>query len=192
MGLREWADRQVRKKDLMGTIQETHFQIRFWEGLKATLQVTEYDKASVSRFDDTLSEYINSLISGLRQSEARLWRFKGNSNEWEGSEKMIAAGRLRWDEGEREHLILADVYLNELRTRLTGILREFEASKLTAAEVRGSLESEIGSFHDKCLNHCTQLENEAISGGLANQDTIDKHKKLAEKRVGVIFGKALS
>ena len=178
MGLRERADRQVRKRDVRRAIEEIHFQIRLWEGLTSALEVTEHDKPTLDRFDDTLSEYMDALVSGLRESEARLWGFKGNPVEWNGSQAMIASGLVKWDEDKRERFILADVYLSDLRIRLTHILDELQAGHLTTSEARATLKSEIDSFHDRCLDHCKRLEDEAISGGLANQSIIEKHKRL--------------
>lgn len=192
MGLREWSDRQVRKRDVRLAIEETHFQTRLWEGLTVALKVTEYDKATLDRFDDTLREYMDALISDLRESEARLWGFKGNPVEWNGSQAMIASGLVKWDEDKRERLILAEVYLCDLRIRFTRILAELQVGHLTASEARATVKSEIDSFHDRCLDHCKRLEDEAISGGLANQSIIEKHKRGAEKRVGAIIGRALS
>ncbi|MDA0988184.1 MAG: hypothetical protein O2783_03425 [Chloroflexi bacterium] len=192
MGFREWADRQVRKRDVRRAIEETHFQIRLWEGLTSALKVTEHNKATLDRFDDNLREYMDALISGLRENEARLWGFKGNPVEWNDPQAMIVSGLVKWDEDKRERLILADVYLSDLRIRLTHILDELQIGHLTASEARATVKSEIASFHDGCLDHCKRLEDEAISGGLANQRIIEKHKRLAEKRVGAIIGRALS
>ena len=192
MGLREWANRQVHKRDVRRAIEETHFQIRLWEGLTTALEVTEHDKATLDRCDDTFREYMDALISGLRESEARLWGFQGNAVEWNGSQAMIASGLIKWDEDKRERFVLADVYLGELRIRLTHILDELQVGHITASEARACVKSEIDSSHDRCLDHCKRLEDEAISGGLANQNIIKKHKRLAEKRVGAIIGRALA
>jgi hypothetical protein len=191
MGLREWADRQARKRDLRRAVEETHFQMRLWQVLSTSIQVTEYDKAILDAFDNTLPEYMDGLLAGLRESEARLWGFKGNPIEWDGSQIMIAAGAVKWDEDKRERLILAEVYLSPFRRRLTQILDELRAGQLTASEARATLKFEMDSFCEQCLEHCKRLEDEAISAGVANHSVIDKYKRLAEKRVGAIVGKAL-
>lgn len=192
MGIQEWADRQVRKNDLRRAIEETHFQIRLWEGLKVALELIEYDNAVANRFYNTLPEYLDRLISGLRETEASLWGFKRNPLEWTESVKMIASGAVRWDEDRRERLILADAYLSDLRRRLTSIQDSLGDGHLTAPEAIVTLKSEIDCFHQRCLDHYERLEEEATAGGFADQGVIEKHKKLAEKRVGTIIKEALS
>jgi hypothetical protein len=192
MRLREWADRQVRKRDLRRVIEETHFQMRLWQGFNIAIEVTEYDKSVLDRFDNTLPEYMDALLAGLRESEARLWGFKGDPIEWNEFQIMIAAGAVKWDEDKRERLILAEVYLNPLRGRLTHVLDELRVGHVTTSEARATLKSEIDSFCEQCLEHCKRLEDEAISDGLANHSIIEKHKRLAEKRVGATIGRVLS
>lgn len=186
MGLKEWADKQVRKRDLRVAIEEAHFQNRMLQMLAAALRATEFDEDALHRFDATLPEYLELLVSGLRESQARLWGFKGKASEWMGQQKMINSGRVRWNNDRRQRLTLA-IALEGLEQRIGGILSELKAGHLTTMETRAAILSEMDTFQDNCSDRITRLEDEGCAAGLIEQNDVVKLKERAEKRVGTIM-----
>jgi len=221
MGLQEWADKQVRKRDLRAAIEETYFQSGMLQGLVALLRVTESDEKILHQFEATLPEYLEGLVSDLRESQAKLWGFKGNASEWTGSEKMVASGRVRWDNDRRERLTLAVALIEPLEKRIGSIFSNLKATyrlfngirsveerislispevkedrlksdHRLAQETRAAVLSALNTFRDNCDEHIIRLVDKAGADGLIEHSDVEKLKKLAEKRVGAIIGKALS
>lgn len=191
MGLKGWADKQARKADLRRAIEETHFHKTMLQGLAAALRATEFDEAVSKRFDDSFTEYLNAVVSSLRESTARLWGFRGNLAEWTRSQEMIASGKVLWAEDRRERLILAEVLIEDLRCRIEHILRELESGEMTAEQALTAVFSAIESFIEHCTDHSSRVEEEAFEAGLANPKDVTKLKQRAEKRVGSVIRHAL-
>jgi hypothetical protein len=191
MGFKNWADKQVRKRDIRAAIEETHFQRRMLQGLAVVLTVTETDEAILQEFDKHHLEYFAGLVCDLRDSGARLWGFKGDSTEWTNSQDMIATSRVLWNEDRRERLIVAEVLTEDLRRRIEEVYLQFESARLTAEEARTVAHSTIDSFCEHCANHSKRLEEEAVVGGLVKPRDVTKLKERAEKRVGSVMRKAM-
>lgn len=226
MGLQEWGAKQVRKRDLRIAMLETYFQSGMAQMLAATLRVTEsveeLDEKILHQFEATLPEYLEALVSGLKESQANLWGFKGNVSEWTGSEQMVASGRVWWDNDRRERLTLAVTLIEPLEKRIRFILSKLKATyqlfnglrnveerisiispevkedrlksdHQLAQETRAALLSAIDTFRDNCDDHIIRLVDKAGGGhGLIKHSDVEKLKELAEKRVGAVMRKVLS
>jgi len=221
MGLQEWSDKLIRRSDLSATIHETYFQSGMIQMLAAALRVTESDEKILHQFETTLPEYLEDLVSGLRESQANLWGFKGNASEWMGSEKMVASGRVRWDNDRRERLTLAVALIEPLEKRIGSILSNLKATYRLfdglrtveetisiispevkedrlksdlqlAQETRAAVLSAMYTFRNDCADYMIRLVDKASVDGLIKHGDVEKLKEHAEKRVGAVMRKALS
>jgi hypothetical protein len=209
MKLQEWSDKQVRKADLRHAILETYFQSGMIRMSAAALRVNMSDEKLLYQF---LPEYLETLISALRESQANLWGFKGKV-EW--VEDTPWTGALPLHPGEyvpiqrtgsfnynllqnerRERFNLAVNLISPLEKRIGSILLTLKEAPSKsdyqlAQETCAAVLSAMDTFHENCAAYILQLVEKDSADGLIKQTDVAKLKVLAERRVGDFMRKTV-